>query len=100
MIIKPYSRLGNSWPRRIGIDNTMGYVRFGQVGKCMERQLIMGAIVASLKTRPVEDANADEKFIKTERNQRNRASLYFRPSIILGFDGPNVSSSLVFLNVD
>ena len=73
----------------------MGYVRFGQVGKCMERQLIMGAIVASLKTRPVEDANADEKFRekfrKTKRNQRNRPSLYFRPSIILGFDGPNVT---------
>ena len=96
MIIKPYSRLGNSWPRRIGIDNTMGYVRFGQVGKCMERQLIMGAKVASLKTRPVEDANADEKFIKTERNQRNRPSLYFRPSIILGFDGPNVT---IFLKI-
>ena len=42
----------------------MGYVRFGQVGKCMERQLIMGAIVASLKTRPVEDANADENLEK------------------------------------
>ena len=70
----------------------MGYVRFGQVGKCMERQLIMGAIVASLKTRPVEDAKADEKFRKTKRNQRNnRPSLYFRPSIILGFDGPNVT---------
>ena len=46
----------------------MGYVRFGQVGKCMERQLIMGAIVPSLKTRPVEDANADEKFRKKKRN--------------------------------
>ena len=67
----------------------MGYVRFGQVGKCMERQLIMGAIVPSLKTRPVEDANADEKFRK--KNQRNGPSLYFRPSIILGFDGPNVT---------
>ena len=79
----------------------MGYVRFGQVGKCMERQLIMGAIVASLKTRPVEDANADEKFRKTERNQRNRPSLYFRPSIILGFDGPNVTIFLkIYMNVD
>ena len=76
MIIKPYSRLGNSWPRRIGIDNTMGYVRFGQVGKCMERQLIMGAKVASLKTRPVEDANADEKFIKTEKSAEPGITLF------------------------
>ena len=48
----------------------MGYVRFGQVGKCMERQLIMGAKVASLKTRPVEDANADEKFRKKKSAER------------------------------
>ena len=48
----------------------MGYVRFGQVGKCMERQLIMGAIVPSLKTRPVEDANADEKFRKKKSAER------------------------------
>ena len=41
------------------------------------------------------DAKADEKFIKTERNQRNRASLYFRPSTILGFDGPNVTSPII-----
>ena len=67
----------------------------------MERQLIMGAIVASLKTRPVEDANADKKFRKTERNQRNRPSLYFRPSIILGFDGPNVTIfKNIYMNVD
>ena len=32
----------------------------------------------------------------SEINQRNRVSLYFRPSIILGFDGPNVTS---FLNI-
>ena len=59
----------------------------------MERQLIMGAIVASLKTRPVEDANADEKFRKTEIEK----TLYFRPSIILGFEGPNITIFLKYI---
>ena len=37
------------------------------------------------------DAKADEKFIKTSKMERNWATLYFKPSVILGLDGPNVT---------